>query len=184
MWQYSTSLHLLSVHMYQVRAKCFPHNTCIFLSLILNSGPQIPNGYSASQFLRHLLRCFPLSHSLQWWFHTWVFSNPNSFPRVPSQLMTFFISLEIRSNQMRSCFPSFRHQLTSTCIYTPPITIDELSVLRAKTNSFTCVLNPIPFHLLKVRFHQFTSLSYIINFFIITGSTHQNTNSMLLFLPS
>lgn len=80
MWQYSTSLHLLSVHMYQVRAKCFPHNTCIFLSLILNSGPQIPNGYSASQFLRHLLRCFPLSHSLQWWFHTWVFSNPNPSP--------------------------------------------------------------------------------------------------------
>ena len=58
-----------------------------------------------------------------------------------------------------SCFPSFCHQLTSTCINTPPITIDELSVLQAKTNSFTCVLNPIPFHLHKVQFYQFTSLS-------------------------
>ena len=115
MWQYSTSLHLLSLHMYQVRAKCFPHNTCIFLSLILNSGPQIPNGYSASQFLRHLLRCFPLSHSLQWWFHTWVFSNPNSFPRVPSQLMTLVVFYwDYRSNQMET---NASHQISkSHCI--------------------------------------------------------------------
>lgn len=73
---------------------------------------------------------------------------------------------------MRSCFPSFCHQLTSTCIYTPPITIDELSVLRAKTNSFTCVLNPIPFHLLKVQFHQITSLSPTSSIFSSSLSQH------------